>query len=126
MRTARKKKEKTMARITAWQEKFDAALGDDLNTPQALAIIFDLVKTPTSRSRKNGCCSTGLIRYLGLISHDKAEEIPPRKPEKLEKYKECRTSKQFVQSDALRKEIEALGYEVRDTEKGSRLVKKFF
>ena len=29
-------------------------------------------------------------------------------------------------TDALRKEIEALGYEVRDTENGSRLVKKLF
>jgi len=46
--------------------------------------------------------------------------------QKLVQYDEFRVHKQFMQSDALRKEIEALGYEVRDTKDGSEIVKKFF
>jgi cysteinyl-tRNA synthetase len=63
---------------------------------------------------------------LGLDIVRKDEELPPFIIEKLAQYNECRANKQFMQSDALRKELEDLGYEVRDTENGSRLVKKLF
>jgi cysteinyl-tRNA synthetase len=45
---------------------------------------------------------------------------------KFEEYTAFRTNKQFIQSDALRKELEGVGYEVRDGAEGSSLVKKFF
>lgn len=112
--------------LSAWQEKFDAALSDDLNTPQALAVMFDLVKNEDLSVKEKRVLFDGFDQTLGLNISGKAEEIPPHITAKLEKYNEYRTNKQFMQSDALRKELEALGYEVRDTDHGSRLVKKFF
>ncbi|MGB7958222.1 MAG: cysteine--tRNA ligase [Minisyncoccia bacterium] len=112
--------------LTAWQEKFNAALNDDLNTPQALAVMFDLLKDKDLSIKEKRVLFDSFDQTLGLDIARKAEEIPPHIAERLAQYNECRANKQFVQSDALRKEIEALGYEVRDTEKGSGLVKKFF
>ena len=112
--------------LSAWQEKFDAALRDDLNTPQALAAMFDVIKDKDLSVKEKRVLFDSFDQTLGLDIARKAEEIPPHIAGKLKEYDEYRTNKQFVQSDALRKEIEALGYEVRDTENGSHLVKKFF
>jgi len=54
------------------------------------------------------------------------EAIPTKIMEKFEKYQKLRSNKQFIQSDALRKEIEALGYSIRDTDHGPYVVKRFF
>jgi cysteinyl-tRNA synthetase len=122
----KEEKRKDHGTLSAWKEKFDAALRDDLNTPQALAVMFDLVKDGDLSAKEKRVLFGIFDEILGLDIAGKAEEIPLPIAEKLEKYKECRTNKQFVQSDALRKELEGLGYEVRDTDEGSRLVKKFF
>ena len=63
--------------------------------------------------------STAAVAY-------RAGEIPAKITEKFEEYQTFRTNKQFIQSDALRKELESVGYEVRDEAKSSSLVKKFF
>ena len=112
--------------LSLWQKKFDAALQDDLNTPQALAVMFDVVNDKDLSAKEKRVLLDSFDRTLGLNITGKAVEIPPHVIEKLEEYKQRRANKQFVQSDALRKEIEALGYEVRDTDHGSDLVKKFF
>ena len=122
----KEEKRKDHGTLSVWKEKFDAALRDDLNTPQALAVMFDLVKDGDLSAKEKRVLFGIFDEILGLDIAGKAEKIPLPIAEKLEKYKECRTNKQFVQSDALRKELEALGYEVRDTDEGSRLVKKFF
>jgi cysteinyl-tRNA synthetase len=122
----KEEKRKDHGTLSAWKEKFDAALRDDLNTPQALAVMFDLVKDDDLSAKEKRVLFGIFDEILGLNIAGKAEEIPLPIAEKLEKYKEYRTNKQFVQSDALRKELAALGYEVRDTDEDSRLVKKFF
>jgi len=112
--------------LPVWQERFNAALRDDLNTPQALATMFDVVKDNELSAKEKRVLLDQFDQVLGLNITRKTEEIPSPIKEMLEKYNECRVNKQFIQSDALRKEMEALGYEVRDAEQGSRLVKKLF
>ena len=117
------------AAAAAWRERFHAALGDDLNTPQALAVMFDLLKedalSPADRRRL-------VLEFDGILKLGIAEraaalvDIPQEIAEKLRRYEQFRADKQFVQSDALRNEIESLGYEVRDTAEGSRITKKTF
>jgi cysteinyl-tRNA synthetase len=55
-----------------------------------------------------------------------ADEIPTEINEKITEYEQSRSNKQFIQSDALRKELESLGYVVRDTADGSSITKRFF
>lgn len=93
-----------------------AALADDLNTARSLAIL----------SKAEGKYVYTLLGIIGLLSD---LPFPDRRPLKIEdlpkgihiliaKREEVRTSKQFIQSDALRKEINDLGYEVEDTPTG--------
>ena len=46
--------------------------------------------------------------------------------ELMEQYNALRTEKKYAESDALRKEIEKMEYDVRDGKEGSTLAKKFF
>lgn len=111
-----------------YQELFSAALADDLNTPKALAVLHQLLDAaslpPKSKLellwRWNGILGFGMEKAL----YNAGEEA--KIAENLRNYQECRIHQQFAQSDALRKEIEQLGYEVRDTKDGPEIVKKFF
>ncbi len=116
--------------ISARQSDFHAALSDDMNTPRALAVMFDVIKDKSLSPADKRILLDDFDRFFRFNIAKNAEttfsSVSPQLVEKLEQYEMYRENKQFVQSDALRKEIEALGYEVRDTEEGSRLVKKFF
>lgn len=103
-------------------------MNDDLNTPKALGIIHDMLNDHGNPVKKLELVKK-FDNILGLRFNIPAQYSPKEDDKiakKMAEYAEFRANKQFVQSDALRKEIEALGYEVRDTENGPYVVKKFF
>ena len=111
-----------------YDERFFAALDDDLNTPKAIAVLHELIAEPTIDP--NGKLKL-LKKWGGLLSVDVKKAL--YRPEEEEtiapmiaEYKGFRDNKQFIQSDALRKKIEGLGYSVRDTADGPYLTKIFF
>ena len=113
----------------SWKAKFDEALNDDLNTPKALSVLLEALKSEALSDRGKYALIGVLddIVCLGITQvAGQSPEIPVEIMEKFDRYREARSNKQFIQSDALRKEIEGLGYEVRDVEEGSVLVRKFF
>ena len=96
------------------------ALNEDINLPKAVGILH------TYNSPR-------LWRYfdpiLGLDFEHKAvlpEEIltPPEIQAMLDARQEARNSRNFAQSDAIRKEIAELGWEVADTPQGQTVKKK--
>jgi cysteinyl-tRNA synthetase len=114
--------------LKKYEELFAKVLDDDLNTSQALAVLHEMLESPASADAKLALAKK-FDSVLGLrldipmeYSPEKDEEVA----QKAKEYEKLRTNKQFVQSDALRKEIEGLGYEVRDTESGPVILKKFF
>ena len=112
-----------------WKEKFDKAINDDLNVPKALGIVFEMLtdKKIKTEIKQNLLSTFDKILGLNILpQRTQAESIPPEIHEKAKQYQQLRDNKQFVQSDALRKDIEALGYSIRDTEHGPYIVKKFF
>lgn len=113
---------------SAWMARINEALDNDLNTPKALSIIMEAAKSNMDLGEKLALfeeCDT--LFGLNIIkTASKTDAAPPEITQKFDEYKTRRSNKQFVQSDALRTELEGLGYEVRDTEDGSVLVKKFF
>ena len=87
-----------------WTE-LEAALDDDFNTPEALAVM-------------HGWRDHELLRrafeLFGLASIADAEEAPAGVAELAERRREARDAKDFAESDRLRDEIGAAGWEVRD------------
>jgi cysteinyl-tRNA synthetase len=107
---------------------FHEALADDLNVSEAFAVLYKMIAAPDVHPKDKLVLLEDWNTFLDLnirnAYYDPAEDA--KIASKIAEYTAYRGSKQFIQSDALRKEIEALGYEVRDTEQGPNVVKKFF
>ncbi|MDD5147641.1 MAG: cysteine--tRNA ligase [Candidatus Daviesbacteria bacterium] len=113
----------------AWQsyyQKFMDALNYDLNMPQALAVMWEMVKSdlPTSAKAKS---ILEMDKILGLKLDEyigKKLEIPEGVQKLVNKREQARKSGNFKESDKLRHEIKKLGYEIEDTSTGPRIINK--
>jgi cysteinyl-tRNA synthetase len=112
---------------TQYQEKFLAAINDDLNMPQALAIIWELIKSDLESDKKLATIFE-FDKIFGLQlqeSFNKAETEKAEIPEKILKLAEqrqiARDEKNWTASDDLRKKINNLGYSIEDTKDGYKL-----
>ncbi|HUC31478.1 MAG TPA: cysteine--tRNA ligase [Candidatus Paceibacterota bacterium] len=113
-----------------YRTQFRTAMDDDLNTPRALAILHEMLADGGDLKEKIALvkqCDT--VLGLGLeraMTDATVSEHDTKIAEMARIYGELRGNKQFIQSDALRKEIEGLGYSIRDSKDGSRIRKRFF
>ena len=89
-------------------ERFAAALEDDFDTPAALAVLHDWAS-----SGQLGLLRRGLAIF-GLESLAEREEAPPEVAELADRRAAARAERDFATSDALRDELAALGWEMRD------------
>src|SRR5918992_521996 len=96
----------------AW-ERFDAALEDDFNTPDALALMHDW---------RDHALLRRALDVFGLASLADAAEAPAELHELARRRQEARVGRDFAESDRLRDEIAAAGWEVRDEPDGYLLV----
>jgi cysteinyl-tRNA synthetase len=104
-------------------EAFLAAINDDLNMPEALAVVWNGVK--------EGTLSIETIihfdKVLGLNLHqpkEAQEPIPTLVQKLLEERITAREAKDFKRSDELREKIQAEGYELEDTKDGQKVKRK--
>jgi cysteinyl-tRNA synthetase len=98
----------------AW-DRFAAALEDDFNTPDALAVMHEW--------RDHDLLRRGL-EVFGLDSLAEAVEAPPEVVSLAERREEARGRRDFGEADRLREEIDRAGWEVRDVAEGFQLVPK--
>ncbi len=100
-------------------EAFYAAIANDLDTPRAIALIWENIKI----LNKDTLGDVDTILGLGLT--DQKEEVVPEAIQKLaQEREEARQNKDFARSDQLRAQIEAAGFEVKDMGSGSQITKK--
>jgi cysteinyl-tRNA synthetase len=115
--------------LDAAAERFFDALADDFNTPAALAVLFDWVGEANRRldaGEPLGPGRTGeLLHALGLESllQQAAEEAPEEVRALAERRERARAERDFAAADRLRDELAGLGWQVRDTPGGARLVR---
>jgi cysteinyl-tRNA synthetase len=98
----------------AW-DRFAAALDDDFNTPDALAVMHEW--------RDHDLLRRGL-EVFGLDSLAAAVEAPLEVVSLAERREEARGRRDFGEADRLREEIDRAGWEVRDAAEGFQLVPK--
>jgi cysteinyl-tRNA synthetase len=125
-------------RYAAFRTQFESAMDDDLNTPQALGVLFDFARgLQEDRERAHRDPVAGadfaagvaelraLGGALGLFSRRAAAAGPPPEVQRLLAERvSARERRDFRRSDALRAEIAALGWAVEDTAAGPRLTRK--
>jgi cysteinyl-tRNA synthetase len=116
-----------LATITSLQNTFDAALANDINMPQALAVVWDMMKSNIpDHDKKDLIEDFDEVLGLGLMGSSKepqSQEIPQEILVLVEKRETFRKAKQFDKSDEARKAIEAAGYRLEDTSDGVRVRK---
>ena len=98
----------------AW-ERFAAALDDDFNTPDALAVMHEW---------RDHDLLLRALDVFGLASLAESEEAPAELVALAEQRQEARARGDFAAADRLREEIGSNGWEVRDVADGFRLVRK--
>jgi cysteinyl-tRNA synthetase len=96
-------------------ERFAAALEDDFNTPEALAVMHGW--------RDHDLLARALDVF-GLASLAEQQEAPADVVELAERRQQARAVRDFEEADRLRAEIEAAGWEARDVADGFQLVPK--
>ena len=107
-----------------YQQKFKEYLEDDLDTPRALTVLWDVFKDESLSNADKKATVLDFDKVLGLGFENLKEEIIPEKVVTLAKAREeARKNKDFKKSDELRKEINSLGYEVKDTAEGQKVSK---
>ncbi len=107
-----------------YQQKFKEFLQDDLDTPRALTVLWDVLKDDKIHPADKKATVLDFDKVLGLGFADRKEEIIPEEVLELAKMREqARAQKDFTKSDELRKEINNLGYEIKDTAEGQKIYK---
>ena len=111
--------------------KFCTAMDDDLNTPDALAAVFDLVKeiNTLSAASSKAALETAAAAFdeitgvLGLLYNRKKDEVPAEVTALVEKRAAAKKAKDWATADAIRAQLTELGWAVKDTAQGPQLSK---
>ncbi len=108
---------------SGYKDKFLQAINNDLNTPQALALIQELLKSNLDNKDKLATI-LDFDRVLGLdIDKANDESVPGEVKKLLEERNKARADKNWGESDRLRDEIKKLGYAIEDLDNRSRVYK---
>ena len=107
------------------RQAFLDALADDFKTPQAFAVLFEIVAEGNRRELPGAReVLTELLPLLGLDSLLAEDERVPEEAERLLAERQAaREAKDFERADALREQLAGMGWEVRDEVGGARLVR---
>src|ERR1035437_9291510 len=107
-----------------YQNKFKEYIDDDLDTPRALALLWDVFKDPNISDADKKATILDFDKVLGLGFENLKEAMIPEEIKKLAKERELAIkNKDFKKSDELRKEINSLGYDIKDTAEGQKINK---
>jgi len=105
-----------------YKEKFIQIMDDDLNTPGALALAWEMIKDPKLKSEDKKATLLDFDEVFGFGLSKIVWQPLPKKIQKLIADREAtREKKDFGVSDKLREEIQKLGFRVEDTKEGIKV-----
>lgn len=107
--------------IKDFENRFLDAINDDLNMPQALSVVWDVVRyNQKSKDLYNLLLKFDEVLGLDLASYEKEEEaLPEEILELVNSRNEARANKNWAESDRLRDLLIEKGYSVKDSKEGT-------
>jgi cysteinyl-tRNA synthetase len=107
-------------------KKFKERLDDDLNTPEALAVMWELLKSTISEASKLNTMLK-MDEFLGLkLDEHIGYEIPEQIKDLAKMRREYRKNGIWDKADVIRRQVLELGYVVEDLPSGEFKIKKKF
>ncbi len=109
------------------KERFNEVMDDDLNTADAISVIFDLVKLANTTAKEGATKAFAkeiregieeLGGILGLIFKVKDETLDADIEKLIEERQQARKEKNFARADEIRDELLAKGIQLKDTREG--------
>lgn len=115
--------------MRGYRERFERAIFDDLNTAEAMSVFFTVLKDASLPPEQKKTLLYSFDEVLGLdlaglVAKADAEVLPANVQALVQARDEARKNKDFAGSDRLRNELQALGFKVDDTPKGTKVSKK--
>lgn len=108
-----------------YERRFFEALHDDLNTPRALGILWELVHDKELPGPAKRLTINRFDEIFGLGLQKLQKIIIPKNVERLAALREnARAEKDWARADELRRELEKLGFDVQDSKAGPNIRKK--
>lgn len=118
------------AALEGYKQSFIEAMDDDLNTADAIGVLFELVRTVntfvTEKHSKAAIDNAArafdeLTDVLGISTDAKSEEFPEEAVRLLNERTEARAVKNWALADELRNRLAQLGFAVEDSKQGAKL-----
>lgn len=115
--------EEKLQKVNQYRARFEEAVANDLNMPEALAVVWEVVKSNIPGTDKYDL----LVEFDQVLGLELATWCPAEIPAEVialaEAREHARQHKDFVRADVIRQQIAGLGYEVQDSQSGP-IVKK--
>ncbi len=121
-----------LVKVDTYRAKFKESLENDLNFPQALATVWEVIKSNIPAADKHDLLiDFDEVLGLGLKDLDikasefvTVENLPPAVKQLVENRETLRKQKKFAAADQIRQQLEAKDYLIEDTPTGLRVKKK--
>lgn len=112
-----------VAKIDKFRKKFLEKMANDLNTSQALAVVWEVAKSNIPNPDKlDLILDFDQVLGLRLAAQAKVEvEIPEKIKKLVEEREGLRSEKKWKEADKIRQEIEKQGWKIKDTPQGPEL-----
>ena len=116
-----------LGRLDDYVARFDAAMDDDMNTADALGVIFSIVQDMNVSLNAESALSvimkayetlTSVTDVLGLLMQKAEMQLPEDIQALVDARAQARKNKDWKQSDELRAQLQQKGYIVEDTAQG--------
>ncbi len=113
----------------AYMDEFDGFVFDDLATPKAMSVLWNLLKDESVSAGDR----LYAVRYMDSVLGLKLDQVrpegdssafPPALMELIAARTQAKKEKNWAEADAIRARIEEMGYSVKDTPQGPVPVKK--
>ena len=115
--------------IEEYRTKFEEAINDDLNMPQAMSVVWEVAKNPV-KSVKFAELLRKFDEVLGFnlgsqdLNNQEKIELPEEVQKIVDERKFARENKDWAKSDELRDTLNQMGYIVKDSKDGMEVLKK--
>jgi len=117
-------KKKLVGKGETYRRQFIDAINDDLNTPQALAIMWEAIKDESLLANDKKQLLLDFDKVFGLgLSKIKRLEIPAEIKKLAAQREKLRREKKWQEADEIRKKIEGLGYKIEDASEKTNIKK---